>query len=668
MKLGVCYYPEHWPAERWAEDARLMREAGIALVRVGEFAWSKIEPFEDQWNLEWLDEAIHILAAEGIKIVMGTPTAAPPAWLIHAHPEILPVDSQGRRLNFGSRREYCSNSPVYQEYTRRIVTTLAERYGKHPAVVAWQIDNEFGCHNTARCYCPECVDKFRVWLKDKYGSTDALNAAWGNVFWSQTFTDWEQIPAPILMATTPNPAHTLDYYRFSSDSVAAFETLQANILREHTERQITTNFMGAYGDLDYHRLAQPIDFASWDSYPTGWLDTASNELYDSDEPHPHLGFDVGDPYATGFQHDLTRGLKQKPFWVMEQQAGHINWGLYNTLLRPGTVRLWTWHALASGANAVLYFRWRAALYGQEQYHSGLLHHDATPDLGYREVLNMRKEQDLMTQISQADVTASVALLLDYESLWAVQLQPHRRESSYLRTLFTFYHALQRLGITVDIVSPTADLSNYRLVITGSSFIGRAETAQALENFVQNGGWVMLTSRSGSKTVSNLVTDQTLPGVFRKLVGARVTDWGSLNPGIGVSIQSAVSGLMGPATNWIESIEPEAAHSIAEYSSGPYAWKAAMVENRLGGGRALYLGFTPTHAQAQAIIGHLAHELFLPRAAENLPLGMLACQRGNYTILLNFTDESAIASVQEMPITVPPRGVRVINLDNRSVGP
>jgi len=409
MKLGVCYYPEQWPADRWPIDARMMREAGLSIVRIGEFAWAMMEPVKGHFTWEWLDQVIETLAGEGLQIVLGTPTAAPPAWLVHADPEVLPVDAQGRRRHFGSRRHCCANSPAYRQHTERIVAAMAARYASHLAVIGWQIDNEFGCHDTARCYCPNCARAFRQWLKVRYHTLDAVNEAWGAVFWSQTYSDWDEIEPPILTIAEANPSQVLDYYRFSSDSWLEYQQLQIDILRsaisqssaEDSPQQqfVTTNLMGIFPDLDYRALANPLDLVTWDSYPTRSADMQSERLYPLDEvgSTPAHSYDVGDPAITGFSHDLTRGLKRAPFWVMEQQCGYINNSLFNTGVRSGAVRLWTWHALASGASAVVYFRWRATLYAQEQYHSGLLNQDSSPATGYLDLVKMQAELGLMAQ-------------------------------------------------------------------------------------------------------------------------------------------------------------------------------------------------------------------------------------------------------------------------------
>jgi len=673
MKLGVCYYPEQWPQERWAVDARLMREVGITLVRIADFAWSLMEPRESEFSWDWLDRAIDTLAAEDLEVIVCTPTAAPPPWLSRAYPDTLPVDSQGRTRRHGSRRHYCVNSQTYHRHTRRIVTALAARYGHHPAVVGWQIDNEFGCHYTSRCYCENCAAAFRAWLAARYPSITALNAAWGNVFWSQIYNDWSEIDPPNLTIADPNPAHVLDYDRFSSDSFVSYQQLQIDAIRPHiAENQlITTNYMSRFTDINYYDLARPLDLVSMSSYPTGHAESPPSPYMPDGTPgntQPTFAYDVGDPYLTAFGHTLMRGFKpHRPFWVMEQQCGHVNWGVYNTGVRPGTVRLWTWHALASGAEAVVYFRWRAGLYAQEQMHSGLLHHDASPDVGYADLESMQAEHALMAEIPALPQTAPIALLFDYDAIWAQRLQPHRRELDGMRHLFLYYRALQRLGLPAEIVSNDADLSQYTLVIAPNAYIATGSLAQSLQSFAEAGGTVLCGVRSGFKTPENQVTDTPLPGALRELVGVTVTGWHALPPGIGYALQSEISGLAGPATVWAEALKPiengsesgeNTLHTLAAYSSGPFSAAPALVSRQVGSGRALYLGWYPDEYQAEALLAHLASEADIAPIAA-LTEGLLASQHGPYLLLLNFMDEPQTATVGGQAVTVGARDVKVL---------
>lgn len=669
MKLGVCYYPEHWPRERWSTDARMMRQTGLSIVRIADFAWAAIEPREGDFAWEWLDEAIEILAAESLQVMMCTPTASPPPWLCRAHPDILPVDRQGRRRRPGSRRHYCPNNATYRQYTKRIVTALASRYGKHAAVLGWQIDNEFGCHDTYQCFCESCAGAFRHWLEARYGSIGALNEAWGTIFWSQVYGDWSEIDPPNLTVAGPNPSHLLDYHRFYSDTFIEYLELQKATLRSHIMKRqlITNNFMSRFTGMDYYDLGASIDVAAMSSYPTGHGESAAT-LYMPLGEGPHFAYDVGDPYLTAMEHALMRGYKPgRQYWVMEQQAGNVNWSVYNTGVRPGTVRLWTWHALASGAEAVLYFRWRACLVGLEQMHSGLLRHDGSPGVAFEDLKVMADEQDLMAEINSQDLDAKIALLLDYDSVWATQIQPHNREFDFMRLLFVYYRALQRLGLPADIISMDADLSNYKIAIAPAAFLATDAQAASLRAFAEAGGTLLLGVRSGFKTVDNRVTEQPLPGIFRELVGITVLDWHALAPDTSFDLESTIPGLAGPATIWAEALAPATDDSkitspsqrtLARYNSGPFTSLAALCQNEVGAGRALYIGWHPNESQAESLLAYLADQAGLAPLA-TLPEGMVVSQRGSRLILLNFTDHLLQATVQGQAIKVKARDVKVV---------
>jgi len=666
--LGVDYYPEHWPEERWETDARMMKSAGLDVVRIAEFAWSKIEPNPDVYDFGWLDRSIQLLSEAGLQVILGTPTAAPPAWLARGHPDTLPVDEHGRRREFGGRRHYCANSIEMQERTRRVVSAMAKHYGKRVEIIGWQIDNEFGGGRTARCFCPNCEKQFRIWLKDHYGSLEALNDAWGTVFWSQTYSDWIEINPPRQAAEQPNPSQVLDYYRFSSDSWAAYQQIQVDLLRELCDSRqfVTHNFMGLFHDLDYHKLAAPLDFATWDSYPSGHLDRWRPLVYPPDSTlspvEPAYAYDVGEPVITQMGHDLTRGLKQAPFWVMEQQCGQINWGAYNPGIRPGTVRLWSWHAVASGASGIVYFRWRACLYAQEQYHSGLLHHDASPDVGYEDLLLLSQEKTLLDEISRQPFESPVALVLDYNDLWAIQIQPHRKNFGYLRNMFVFYQALTRLGINVDIVSPQADFKGYKLLISPTALLGDSTLATRFMEYSDQGGLLLLGVRSGFNTPSKIVVDQPLPGSFRDLAGVAIKSWHSLPPGIGYTLGSDLQGLSGQATIWAEALGPDnTAQTLVTYRSGPFSGMTAISERPLGWGRVYYCGFYPDNVQALGLLRYLVNRAGIP-TIPRLHESTIAIRRGPYTILLNFSDYPHIVELPGRSVTVNPRDVQVVRSD------
>ncbi len=660
MKFGVCYYPEHWPEARWATDARLMGEAGLEIVRIGEFAWAKMEPEDARYDWDWLDRAITTLADAGLQVVLGTPTATPPAWLTRAHPDILRVDAAGLRRNHGTRRHTCPNSPTYRRYSQRIVAAVSARYSADPRIIGWQIDNEFGGGKTARCYCDNCALAFRRWLHAKYGDIAALNDAWGTIFWSQSYNSFDQINPPNDEVNYKNPSHLLDYYRFSSHSYVSYQQEQIDILRAANPDQfITHNFMGLYRDLDQFDLAASLDFVTWDNYPTGNPDRWRQLLYPPGEDwrrnDPTYAYDVGDPLITGMAHALTYGLKDAPFWVMEQQCGHINWGDANPWVRPGTPRLWAWHAIGEGADAIVYFRWRATLLAHEQYHSGLLRHDASADVGYFDQLRLAREKALLDEIAAQPMMAEVAILFDVADLWALQMNPHRKDFDYLRHIFVFYAALRRRGVGVKLVSRQADLSPYKLVIAPSLHLADEAAANTLQDYVAGGGALLLGVRSGFKRPDNRVTDAPLPGALRALAGVTVTSWRSLPAGVTLPISGEVAGLDGAVGYWVETLETDTAVPLIAYAGGE---GAAFAVNGVGNGRCFTLGFYPMLQQAVALMGYLVGELGLA-AIPNLPPGLLACRRGPYTILLNFTDEPLTAVLGNRSISVNGRDVFVV---------
>ncbi len=365
--LGVCYYPEQWDESRWPSDLAEMSQLGVRHVRVAEFAWSRMEPVQGTFDFAWLRRFLDLAHAAGLSVVMGTPTACPPKWLVNAMPDMLALDKNGVPRGFGSRRHYCFSHEGYRAECRHVVEQLARAVGSHPAVGCWQTDNEFGCHDTVLSYSSAARDRFRRWLQARYGDIGTLNKAWGNVFWSMEYLSFDAVELPVRTPTDPNPSHLLDFHRFSSDMVREFQAPQVEILRRLSPgRPITHNFMGGFTDFDHYAVAGDLDFASWDSYPLGFL--ASFPQFSREHRRKFLR--AGDPGFVAFHHDLYRTCGRGRWWVMEQQPGPVNWADYNPVPQPGMVRLWTLEALAHGAEVVGYFRWRQVPYAQEQYHAG----------------------------------------------------------------------------------------------------------------------------------------------------------------------------------------------------------------------------------------------------------------------------------------------------------
>lgn len=574
--FGVDYYPEHWPEERWPIDARLMAEAGFNIVRLAEFAWSRLEPQEGRFDFDWLDRAVEVLSEQGIQVILGTPTASPPPWLMQAHSDLYRVDDQGRRLTFGNRREYCPNHPLYHDYTRAIVTAMVEHYADHPNVMGWQIDNEFG----DRCYCPVCQSAFQSWLQDRYATLAALNSAWGTIFWSHVYTEWSQIPLPAATGGSPNPGLALDFDRFASDSYVAYQQLQIDILRSRATRQfITHNLMGfKYDKINYYDLARSLDLVSWDNYPrTQWSFTA----------------DV-DPSGPALAAATMYGLKGQPFWVMEQQAGPGGWELVSVMPRPGELRLWAYQQIAHGADGLVFFRWRTARYGTEQYWHGLLEHDARPGRRYTEIARLGAELRRAGEMIQGTrVETKVAMLLSYDSRFAFQIQPNNPGYSYAEHFQAVYRAFHERNIAVAVVDATDDLSGYRLVLAPPLYVLSPDVATNLESYVRDAGTLVCFFRSGVKDEANAVVNQPLPGLLEKLCGVEVTSYDSLPAGVentlGWAVPELATAAPGIARAWADILTPGSAEVIARYTQDYYAGQPAITRNRYGAGSAIYVG-------------------------------------------------------------------------------
>jgi beta-galactosidase len=545
--LGVCYYPEHWPENWWADDARRMAEMGIGFVRIGEFAWSRMEPSRGAYDFGWLDRAIDVLGKAGLKIVLGTPTATPPKWLMDEHPDIAPVDESGNPRGFGSRRHYSFSSETYHRESKRIVEVLAKRYGNHPALAGWQTDNEYGCHLTVLSWGPEDLKAFQNWLRKTYQTTDQLNEAWGNVFWSMEVTGFDQISLPHLSVTETNPAARLDFWRFQSDQVAAYDKMQCDIIRAYSPgRWITHNFMGFFNEFDHWKVAENLDFAAHDSYPLGF---AEQFPFSEDE---HIKWaETSHPDIAPFHHDLYRGVGRGRFWVMEQQPGPVNWAPWNPVPKPGMVRLWTWEALAHGAEVVSYFRWRQAPFAQEQMHSGLNMAGLSElSSGGREAEAIGLELKKLGKLPKF-VQAPVAIVYDYEASWITRIQPQGKDFLYHELVFRWYEAVRRLGLNVDFVPPGHSLKGYSLVLVPSL---PHVSEQALRAFEKSDAVVLYGPRTGSKTRHFAIPDGLAPGPLHELLRLRVTQVSSMRPGSSAVVNGKVSGL---ASRWREYVETTA---------------------------------------------------------------------------------------------------------------
>jgi beta-galactosidase len=632
LQLGVCDYPEQISEQEWLTFPKRMKALGLCYVRVGEFAWSKLEPSAGAYSFDWLDRVIDALHNEGLEVVLCTPTATPPAWLVRAHPEILPVDIQGRMRGFGSRRHYDYSSDLYWQKSARIVEMLAKRYGQHPGVVGWQTDNEHGCHDTTRSYSVAALEKFQTWLEQKYLEIEALNQAWGAAFWSQEYGSFAEVGLPNLTVTDPNPSQVLDFYRFSSDQLIAYDRMQTQILREHSPgRFVTHNFMIFFSDFDHFKAAEHLDFVSWDNYPTGMLEMSGvHDAIKTDYAR------TGHPDMIALNHDVYRGLKNgKSFWVMEQQCGQVNWATHNPLPVEGAVKLWTLQAIAHGADAVTYFRWQAALEAQELMHSGLLRFDGTPDRGFLEVQQFASQLALLNDasITNKSITNKVVVLHDYESLWAYDLQKHTAGAGYWAQMMQFYGGLRNLGLDVDIRHPDSDLSIYQLVIAPALTIISPKTAANLEKTVQNGAYLILGARTGFRKPTGGVWESRAPGPLAALAGVRVQNFDALRPGL-ISRVEAFDQKFETHT-WNESLEltSDDVQVLGRYFDDPLYSQVALTERTVGTGAVMYAGFW-SERLLEKILEHACYRTGIPTL--NLEKGLRFTRRGGLVYAQNWS--------------------------------
>ena len=646
MGVGVCYFPEHWDEGRWETDVEMMRAAGIDTVRMAEFSWGVIEPSRGEFDFEWLDTVVELFDERGISVVLCTPTAAPPKWLVDSRPHILQEEPDGTTRAFGSRRTYCFNSADYRAETERIVTRMAEHYRDHEAVVGWQTDNEYGCHGTARCYCDDCAEAFREWLREKYGTVETLNERWGTTFWSQQYGRFDAVDPPRPTPADHHPAKRLDYYRFSSDSIVDYNRLQVGVLRETNDEWVVThNFLSNFEAVDAHAMGDDLDFLSWDSYPTGHTQQAKTNPSTDD-------YRAGDPDVVGLNHDLYRGLVQTPFWVLEQQPGDINWPPYNPQPAEGAMRLWAHHAVAHGADLVAYFRWRRCTQGQEKYHAGLLRREGTPDRGYEDASRAADELE-----SYAPVEANVAVLHDYEDWWALDIEPGQPDFDYWDVVRTYYSGLRAHGVQVDVVDPSATLSEYDLVVAPSLHLADAERASSLDDYVAHGGELVLGARSGVNDRFHKLHAERPPGPFAGLVGATVEQHESFPPTTDLHV--TYDGDWYSVGGWTEWLDVDDASVAGVHDGGLAADRPAIVRNDNHEGGVTYVGTIPGYELAEALAGDLLDRADVAHTGP-LPNGLRMGERDGRVWVTNFTEESFVVDHADGTAQVEPFDVVILD--------
>ncbi len=537
MNIGVCYYPEHWPQDNWSNDAAKMREMGISIVRVGEFAWQQLEPADGELHFDWLHQALDTLHNAGLKTVLGTPTATPPKWLVDKYPDMLAVDHNGQARRFGSRRHYCFSSDAYLQECQRIVELVAREFGRHESLLAWQTDNEYGCHDTAISYSENAARAFRQWCAATYKTIDALNNAWGNAFWSMNYQSFDEIDLPLQTVTEAHPSHQLAFWQFSSDQVKHFNKAQVEIIRKHSPGiPVSHNFMGNFVQFDHRRVAADLDIATWDSYPLGFLDRDSKDTHAQE-----TWMRTGHPDTAAFHHDLYRGMCNGRWWVMEQQPGPVNWAPHNPSPLPGMARLWGLEAFAHGAETVSYFRWRQAPFAQEMMHTGLLLNNGEEDWAAAEVKQLSVDiAKLLPALASADsdtkdadnkqttYQTEAAIIFDYDSDCALRIQrpggasglhaPVGGRFDPLQWTQEAYSAMRQLGLSIDIIGQDADLSAYKFIVVACAGI---TSPTLIKNLEKTTATVLILPRNGSRSENGTLPDNLPPGPLQALLPLQV---------------------------------------------------------------------------------------------------------------------------------------------------
>ncbi len=610
--FGADYYPEHWPRERWETDALLMEELGLNVVRMGEFSWVKMEPREGEFHFEWLEEAIEVLAAHGIKTVLGTPTAAPPAWIVRQDPEILPVDFHGRRREFGGRHHDCQSNPHYREHVERIVTAMARRFGNNPNVIGWQIDNELGNSHDDLCMCESCTGRFRRWLEEKYGSVQELNRAWGTHFWSQDYGSFQEVKAPLLTVTGRNPSQMLDWKRFCSDLIVEFQQFQIDILRRLCPGQfITHNLMGLADKVNYFDLSKSLDFVSHDQYPL-FTDGIVDPNRRASEAAAPL--------------DLMRSMKKENIWIMEQQSGPSGWECFGHTPSPGKLAMWAVQSIAHGADTVVFFRWRTCSAGTEQYWHGILPHSGIPGRAYGELQEMiRKLQPVLEQTRGQSSRAEVGIVYSYDQEYALKIQPHTQGLDYNDQIKAYYRAFFRRNVPVEFVSDREDFSRYKLLVAPLQYLMDPALEEKYRTYAEQGGTLVLTMRAGVKDRNNLCeTELPLPGRLGELLGIRIPEYDCMGS---AAVTVTLDGESYTAEKWSDLIELAGGEAAAEYASRFYAGTPAVTVKETGRGHAWYVGTEPGDPLLDALAGKWLAQAGIQGLAET-PEGLeIAVRRG-----------------------------------------
>ncbi|MFB7365227.1 beta-galactosidase [Streptomyces hydrogenans] len=661
LAFGGDYNPEQWPESVWQEDVRLMREAGVTMVSVGIFSWALLEPEPGRYDFGWLDRVLDLLHAHGVRVDLGTPTVAPPAWFYRAHPEALPVTADGVRLSYGSRGAICHSSPAYREAAVRITTELARRYAGHPALALWHVHNEYGVPVSA-CYCDGCAAHFRRWLDGTYGSVEAVNEAWGTAFWGQRYGTYEEILPPRATPTVGNPAQQLDYRRFADATIRENFRAERDVLHALSPGvPVTTNFMTALSQCD------SIDYWAWGRE----VDLVTNDHYlitDGRRTHVNLAMAA----------DLTRSVAGgAPWLLLEHSTSGVNWQPRNPAKRPGEMARNSLAHVARGSEGAMFFQWRQGRRGAEKFHSAMVPHGGTDTRIWREVVELGAGLGALEEVRGSRTVPDVAMLWDWHSWWAQKLEWRPNEAHDARERAdSFYETLYDRHLTVDFAHPEADLSAYPLVVVPALYLMTEAAGQNLREYVENGGTLVVSYFSGIVDEHDAVHPGAYPGALRDVLGLTVDEWSPL-------LDHQRVGLTGPGGAaltgdvWTEFVRPRGAETVWTYADGPAAGGPAVTRHRLGRGTAWYVSTRLDAASLDAIVAAACDDAGVPGRAA-LPRDVEVVHRagadGHYLFALNHTGEDAKVPLDGTgaelldggrvsgTLTVPAGAVRVVRLD------
>ena len=632
--FGGDYTPEHFPKEVMEEDMRLMKKAGVNIATINVFTWGQLQPNEETWTFQWLDEVMDTLAENGVYADLGTATASTPAWMAKKYPEILPVDEKGLHFYHGSRQCFNPNSPKYRELSAVLVRKLAERYKDHPALCMWHVNNELS-HQVNYDFSEITTNKFRNWCKDKYGTCQNLNKTWGLHFWGNTIYQWDELMPPMRTAHQVNTSLLLEWKRFTNECYMEVAQYEIDILREVTpDVPITTNFLYEFKTLDYFAWAEMIDFISVSSFP---------------DPKT-----TNHPGEAALSHDIMRGLKDQPFVLLEQAPSQLNWRLANVNKKPGVMRLWSHQGMAHGSDSFLFFQWRASVHGSEKFHSAMVPHSGENSRIFREMTELGNELPNLKEVVGSDVQADVAMVLDYNNWWTAEFTPGPTALlKYLENLQAYHYPLHEQNITTDIIPYDRDLSKYKVVIAPLLYMVKPGFAESIEKFVSDGGTFITTFFSGVVNEYDEVFRGGYPGPLSDVLGLKVEEFEAMKPYINNSLvtNGSLPNVSGEFESrlWCDILQLGTARSLAEYGSDFFKGTPALTVNNFGKGKAYYVATLPSNEFMRPFLKQVcAEQAVTPvlQAPEKVEAVIRSNKDNKYLFVMNHNYEAVEVTLPE----------------------